>query len=132
MSESNLDVIAGVYRAFQAQDFGVVERYFHPDIEILQTTRLPWGGRHHGHEGAITFVSTLLAHVNPDVEVGRMFAAGDDVVVQSGRTRGKTVATGTPFDVPEVHVWRLRHGLVTRYEAYIDAPAIRGVLGLDG
>jgi uncharacterized protein len=131
MSESNLDVITGVYRAFQARDFGVVERYFHPDVEIVQTSQLPWGGRHHGHEGAITFFRTLLAHVEPDVEVERLFAAGDDVV-QIGHTRGKTVATGTPFDVTEVHVWRLRDGLVVRYEAYIDTPAMLGALGPAG
>jgi len=114
MAESNLEVITDVYRAFQNRDIGVVERLFHPEIEIVQTAELPWGGRHRGHQGALAFFTTLLAHVDTEVEVQSLFAAGADGV-QGGRTRGKTVRDSTPFDVPEVHVWHLRDGLVTWY-----------------
>jgi ketosteroid isomerase-like protein len=56
-----------------------------------------------------------------------LFAAGDHVV-QAGRTRGKALANGASFDIPEVHVWELRDGKVVRYQVYIDTPAMLDAL----
>jgi uncharacterized protein len=122
VSAADLDLVAQVYRAFEARDFTVINRLFDPDIEIHQTAELPWGGHHRGHSGAVEFFSTLLAHVDSKVVPERMFAAGDDVV-QVGRTVG-TTKQGDPFDVEEVHVWHLRSGLVVGLDAYIDTPAM--------
>lgn len=45
-----------------------------------------------------------------------------------GRTRGVVRATGTPFDVAEVHVFTLAGARVTGFEAYVDTPAMRAAL----
>jgi len=46
------------------------------------------------------------------------------------RTRGRALATGKRFDVPETHVWTIRDGKVTRFESYIDTKMMREALGL--
>ena len=42
-----------------------------------------------------------------------------------GDTRG---ARGAAFDVAIAHVWTVRDGRVSRFEAYIDTPAMREAL----
>ncbi|MFD3595618.1 nuclear transport factor 2 family protein [Nocardia sp. NPDC058640] len=123
MSHSNLDLIARVYRAFDDRDFSVIPRVFDPEIEINQAAELPWGGHHHGHEGAVEFFTTLLAHIDSKVTCEHLFAAGE-AVVQSGRTSGTTRTGATAFDVPEVHVWSLRGDRVVGFDAYVDTPAM--------
>jgi uncharacterized protein len=131
MPESNLDTIADVYRAFDSRYFTVIERFFDPAIVINQSPELPWGGVHRGHGGAVAFSTQLLRHVDSQAVTERLFAAGDDVVVQVGRTKGKAIASGMTFEIPEVHVWRLCAGRVVGFEAYIDTPAMLKALVAD-
>ncbi|WP_107655684.1 nuclear transport factor 2 family protein [Nocardia suismassiliense] len=129
MPPSSLDLIAQVYRAFDTRDFGVIPRLFAPDIDINQADELPWGGHHHGHAGAVRFFTTLLAHIDSTVISEQLFAAGD-AVVQVGRTTGMTIPDGIAFDLPEVHVWHVRDGLIAGYDAYIDTPAMLTALAV--
>jgi ketosteroid isomerase-like protein len=127
MHDDNLATVGRVYDAFKTRDMDVIQEIFAPDIAIWQSPELPWGGDHHGHDGAFTFFLTLLEHIESRVTTESLFAAGDHVV-QTGRTRGKVRANGAPFDIPEVHVWELRDGKVVRYQVYIDTPAMLAAL----
>ncbi len=80
------------------------------------------GGEYEGKDGAFTFFLKLVEHIESQVSTESLFAAGDHVV--SGRTRGKVLANGASFDIPEVHVWKLRDGKVVRFQVYIDTPAM--------
>lgn len=119
----NIATIQRVYDAFKTRDASVFQEVFAPDIRISQSPELPWGGEYEGHDGAFTFLLTLVEHIESEVTTESLFAAGDHIV-QTGRTRGKVVANGATFDVPEVHVWELRDGKVVRFQVYIDAPAM--------
>jgi ketosteroid isomerase-like protein len=125
--EDNLATIQRVYDAFQTRDADLIRDLFAPDIAIWQTPELPWGGDYHGHDGAFTFLLKLVEHIESQVTTESLFAAGDNVV-QTGHTRGKVVANGAPFVVPEVHVWELRGGKVIRFTVYIDTPAMLAAL----
>ena len=57
-----------------------------------------------------------------------MFEADGDVV-QFGRTRGTTVDTQTPFNVPEVHRWSIRDGKAVAAHFAIDTAAMLDALG---
>jgi uncharacterized protein len=92
---------------------------------------VPWGGEYEGHDGAFTFLLKLVEHIESQVTTDAMFAAGDHVV-QAGRTRGRVLANGATFDVPEVHVWELRDGKVVRFQVYIDTPAMLEALRSGG
>jgi uncharacterized protein len=127
MHDDNLDTIRRVYDAFKTRDIDVIQALLSPDITISQSPELPWGGVYQGHDGAFTFFLTLLEHIESQVTTESLFAAGDHVV-QTGRTRGKVLANGASFDIPEVHVWELRDGKVVRYQVYIDTPGMLDAL----
>ena len=118
-----VDVVRGVYEAFARRDAAAILAALDDSLEIFQTPLLPWGGSHRGLAGAQAFFGKLLAHIDSRVSVERFIEAGDDIVVV-GRTRGTVNATRRPFDVPIAHVWRIVDGRATRWEAYIDTPAM--------
>jgi ketosteroid isomerase-like protein len=102
----------------------------HPGIEIYQSSRLPWGGSYKGHEGFGEFLTKLTAAMESRVETERYNDDEEDHVVAVGRTRGRVLATGKRFDVPETHLWTIRDGRVIRFESYIDTKMMREALGL--
>ena len=99
-----------------------------PDVEIIQSTELPWGGNYLGHDGVKKFLTTLAEHIDSQVQVERMIDAGDKIAV-IGRTVGKARKTKLEFDVPIVHIWTMREGQVTRFEPYIDNATLLAALG---
>jgi uncharacterized protein len=124
---SNLDVVRGAYKAFERGDLPAVFATLAPDVEVYQSSEVPWGGLYRGHVQVQEFFIRLAAAVDSKVGVERFVEAGDQIV-QIGRTRGQARATGKTFDVPEVHVWTMRHGKVARFEAYVDHPAMLAAL----
>jgi len=127
----NIATVQRVYNAFTTRDAGVLQELLAPDIKISQSPELPWGGEYESHDGAFTFLLKLVEHIESQVTTDSMFAAGNHVV-QTGRTRGKVLANGATFDVPEVHVWELRDGKVVRFQVYIDTPAMLEALRSGG
>jgi len=123
----NVGIIQNIYEGFGRRDFGVIARYFDPDVEIYQTEALPWGGQYHGHEGVSMFFMKLLASIESHVEIGELIDAGDHVV-ETGRTRGQSRQTGEAFDVAEVHIWKLKDGKVVAFRAYIDTPSMAAAI----
>lgn len=94
-----------------------------PQIEVRQTTLLPWGGTYQGYQGIMSFANRLLEHVDSQVEPEEFVEAGEKVVAL-GYTRGYVKANGKEFNVRIVHVWTLKDGKAVRFEAYIDTPAM--------
>jgi ketosteroid isomerase-like protein len=123
MSLENQQLVEQIYRRMQERDFAVIPQCFDPEIEIYQSDVLPWGGRYRGFQGVANFFSRILENISSRVDTERFIDAGD-CIVQVGHTRGTANRTGCPFDVPEVHLWKVRHGKITSFEAYIDMTAM--------
>jgi ketosteroid isomerase-like protein len=119
----NIAAVQRVYDAMTTRDARALQDSFAPDVKISQSPEVPWGGEYEGLDGAFTFFLKLVEHIESQVTTESMFAAGDNVV-QTGRTRGRVLANGATFDVPEVHIWQLRDTKVVRFEVYIDTPAM--------
>ena len=117
--ERDLEKIEELYRAQQKRDFRSILMLMSPDVEIIQSTELPWGGSYLGHDGVKKFLTTLSEHIDSQVQVERLIDAGDKIAVV-GRTVGKTRKTKLEFDIPIVHIWTLNEGQVIRFEPYID------------
>ena len=126
MSASNLKLVRELYDAFARRVIPVVLAWLHPDVEMQQTELVPWGGRYRGHEGAREFFARVIGAIDSAVTIERFIDAGDHVAV--GRTRGRTREGGVAFDMAVVHVWTVRDGRITRFEVYIDTPAMREAL----
>lgn len=120
-------IVRAVYDAVNAGDAAGIVAHLSPDIRIAQTPDLPWGGEYEGLAGYAQFGKLLRQHIDSRVEVERMFAAGDDVVV-IGRTIGATKAKEAPFAVAIAHVLTVRKGKVVVARYFIDTPAMLAAL----
>jgi hypothetical protein len=125
---SAVEIVRSVYAAFDRGDLGAILAAVSPDAAVHQTPELPWGGHHLGHAGLQRFLGALTAHVQARFVPDTIFAAGHQVV-SVGHSRGTVRANGRAFEVAAVHVWTVVDERVTRFEAYIDTPAMRAALG---
>ncbi|MDB6079734.1 MAG: hypothetical protein JWO82_3481 [Akkermansiaceae bacterium] len=119
----NVQTVWQIYAAFQLRDLPTVFGLFSPEIEIVQSGELPWGGIYHGHTGAQQFMEKLTSHVTSAVLLERFIDAGDSVVA-IGRTQGTVNGNGQAFDVAIAHVWTLKDGLAVKAQYHIDHPAM--------
>ena len=126
--EQDTAVVLAVYEAFGRGDGAAIMALTAPEVTVQQSPAVPWGGTYEGHAGLGDFLAALTGHLDSRPESERLFGDGDGHVVQVGRTRGTVRATGAAFDVAEVHLWTVRDGLVHRFEAYLDTPAMRAAL----
>ena len=126
-----LEVVKQIYDAFGRRDVSKVLSLFSPDIEIVQSPELPWGGTYHGHAGTMEFFGKLTARINSTVVIDRYINAGD-VVVVIGSTTGTVNATGASYHVPIAHILKVREGLVVQVQFYIDNPTMLTALAVGG
>jgi ketosteroid isomerase-like protein len=124
---TNVELIRSVYAAYERRDFAYVFARVGSDLEIVQTTDLPWGGVHRGVEGAQAFFAKIAEHVDALPHAETLIPAGDDVAVV-GRLRGKAKKSGAEIDIPIVHVWTVRDGKFVKFQAWIDTPTMRAAI----
>ena len=126
--ERDVEKIEELYKAQQNRDIRSILMLMSPDIEIIQSTELPWGGHYTGHDGVKKFLTTIAEHIDSQVRIERMIDAGDKIAVV-GRTIGKARKTKLEFDVPVVHIWAMCEVQVIRFEPYIDNATMLAALG---
>ena len=117
----NMEVVRGIYRAMAQGDVSAMFERFAPDCVVAQDPRLPWGGRWQGHDGLVEFALPLVGLIDSQVHTDAIYESDDEHVVEFGHTVGATREHGTPFDVHQMHLWRLRDGLVTDAHFAIDS-----------
>jgi ketosteroid isomerase-like protein len=125
---SEIEVVRAVYAAFAARDIERILELLDPEFVITQDPALPWGGRHVGHDGFVQFALGLTGAIDSAVTIEALFAI-DGEVIQFGHTRGTARATGTTFDIPEVHRWTIRDGKAVTAHFAIDTAAMLEALG---
>ncbi|MGZ4758861.1 MAG: nuclear transport factor 2 family protein [Acidimicrobiales bacterium] len=125
---TEIDVVQRIYAAMADRDVGTLFELLDPGIVVTQDPRLPWGGRHVGHDGYATFGLALTGTIESAVTTEAIFMA-DDEVIQAGRTRGTVQANGATFDIPEVHRWTIRDGKAVGAHFAIDTAAMLEALG---
>ena len=124
---TDIEIVTQIYDALARRDFDTLFAVVDAECVITQDPALPWGGRHVGHDGFAAFGLALTGSIDSAVTTEAMFMADGDVF-QVGRTRGRTVATGTPFDIPEVHRWTIRDGKAIAAHFSIDTPTMLAAL----
>jgi ketosteroid isomerase-like protein len=131
MYRKPMQTVQELYDAFARRDFLEVFGLLSPDIEILQSQELPWGGLYRGHDGARQLFAKLGSHINSTLDIERLIDA-EEHVVAIGWTHGTVNATGASYRVPFAHVWRVRDGLVIQTQFFIDNPNMLEALRRDG
>jgi ketosteroid isomerase-like protein len=130
MSRENVEIVERLYEAFASRDVREILSRLAPEVEITQSTDLPWGGVYQGPDQFGLFFRNLTQHIHSTLTFERYLDSGDQVVA-IGRTQGTVAATGAPFDVPIVHLWRLREGKVLSFQPYIDNPEMQAALAVE-
>ena len=128
--ERDVETIKELYAAFEQRDEKRIVPLFSPEIEIVQSAELPWGGHYLGHTGLAEFLKKLLGHVDSRVVIEKFIDAGEHVVAV-GQTIGTTRATKIEFDVPVVHVWTVREGRIVRFQPFIDNATMLAALEIN-
>ena len=122
------EVVSQLYDAFGRRDLARVFSLLAAEVEISQSEELPWGGDYRGHDGARRFFGKLGSAIQSTLEIERLIDSGVHVVAV-GWTQGTVNANGASYRVPVVHVWKVRDGLVTQAQFFIDNPAMLEALG---
>ena len=130
MQRNPKQTVKELYDAFGRRDLPKVFSLLSPDIEIVQSEELPWGGVYRGHDGARQFFGKLGSHINSTLDLERLIGAGDHVVA-IGWTHGTVNATGANYRVPIAHVWLVRDGLVMQTQFFIEHPIMLEALSPD-
>jgi hypothetical protein len=120
----NVAVIRGFY---DAADVPAMLEFLDPQIEWRGPDSLPWGGTFRGHDGFREFFAIVVDQIADfRREKQQYLDAGERVVVlfrSVGRPKG-----GTGWDLPEVHVWRLRGGKAVSMDNYVDTATVLSTL----
>ena len=117
MSEqANLDLVGRLYDAFRRGDVSAVLNMLDPQAELRfeGASGIPWCGDWRGRDGWLRFFETLGQNLEEIKVSMEPFAAQGDNVVMSGRYQARVKRTGRKVDVPLVHLWTVRNGLVVR------------------
>ena len=119
-SKPNVAVVRGFY---QAVDVPAMLEFLDPQIEWRGPESLPWGGTFRGHDGVRKFFAIVADRIaEARREKQQYLDAGERVVVllrSIGRAKG-----GTGWDLPEVHVWTVRHGKAVSFDNYVDTAIV--------
>lgn len=116
-----IQIVEALYEGFRRRDLPAIFGLLSPDVELVQSDNLPWGGCYRGHEEARRFFGQLGSHINSTLAIDRLIDSGDHVAA-IGWTDGTVNATGAAYHVPIVHLWRVRDGRIVRAQFFIDHP----------
>jgi ketosteroid isomerase-like protein len=122
-----MQVVQSIYAAFHSRDIPKVFSLLSPDVHLVQSEELSWGGSYHGHVEARKFFAALTSHITTTVIVEKLIDSADHVVV-IGSTQGTVNATGKSFKVPVAHIWRVDDGLAVHAQFFIDNPTMLNAL----
>ncbi len=118
---SNIDIIKGLYQAFERGDINSVLDVLDPNVEWIESEGIPYGGTFIGREAVLNGVflkigadwDDFIAHVDEFLDAG-------DTIVTLGYDSGTYKATGKSMRAPTASVWTLKDGLVVKFVQYID------------
>ena len=118
------------YRFIAERDFDSLRELCDPDIEFIVADGFPSGGRWVGRDTVFDdfFPQSFNSWKRLVPEVDEIFAADGDAVAVRGRYVGSTRETGTPFDVPYVHLWRVRDERLIWLQQYVDTAVIQAAI----
>ena len=122
MSDSNTELISGLYAAFGRGDIPAILEMLDPDISWHAPLTLPHGGDFSGRDGVGGFFAGLGETWDGlELELEDLVGSGDRVVALA-RIQGTLRATGERTGYASAHCWTIRDGSIVRFDEYVDTP----------
>jgi uncharacterized protein len=133
MSVENVEIVRGVYDAWQRGDFEAALEPFHESVEWFgppDISRAGGGGAERGHEGVRRSVGRWMSTWEDHrFELRELIDFGDEVLTecwQQGRGRGSGVEVSEEI----FSVWTLRAGKIVRQRMFRDRAQALEAAGL--
>ena len=124
MSQSNLEIIQGLYAAFACGDVPAVLAAMAPDIvwnEAEHNLPLADGNPYIGPQAVLEGVFMRLGYdFDGFAVVPERYVAEGDHVVMTGRYAATAKATGQAVSPQVVHVWTFKDGSLAAFQQYVD------------
>ena len=124
-AQQNKQLVMDGYRLFQSGDIPGMMAYADDDAAWIgaDAESVPFAGSFHGKAEVGRFFSELLKTMQPTRFVIKDVIAENDKVVVLGEATWLVRSTGRTYDSQWVHVFTMRDGKVTRFEAHADTAA---------
>jgi ketosteroid isomerase-like protein len=118
MTQSDAELLRIGYEDFAAGDVPAVLAVFSEDITWYAPGRNPISGVYTGHDEVLGLFRSLgeRSAGTFHLDVQEIFDNGDGTVVVLTRELGER--NGAQLDSSSVHVWKLRDGKVTSFQAF--------------
>lgn len=123
MPASTVETVLILHAAFARKDMETIRGLIHPEIQVYQSSLLPWGGHYRGLAEFLEYTVKLGQSVEAAMEVERLIDAGERVVAV-GTVRGRVRGGGRSFALAAVQVWSFLEGRVVALETHLDTPAM--------
>jgi ketosteroid isomerase-like protein len=124
--QSELDVIRGLYSAFERGDVASVLAALAPQIVWIEAEGFPSGGTYTTPDAVLHKVFMRLgAEWEAFGAVPHEFVCQGQTVVAVGDYSGTCKATGKAFKAPFAHVWKLRGAAVVGFQQFTDTAVVQ-------
>jgi ketosteroid isomerase-like protein len=133
MSNSNVQIVQQLYEAFGRGDAPAILNTLDENVDwyfVGKAEDVPFAGHYQGHQGMITFFSTVAQTAEVHEFGPREIMAFDDKVLVLGHERVRVRATDRIFETDWAHLFTIQGGKIVRLREYYDtatmAAAFRG------
>ncbi|MDV2993807.1 MAG: hypothetical protein N4J56_003461 [Chroococcidiopsis sp. SAG 2025] len=137
MTRENVENVRRLFQAVEERDIAGVLAAYAPEIVIRDAESLPYGGVHHGLEGAKQHVEGAAQtwnHLQPPAErkMDAVFLDVEDYVIVLWRLKRLAASSGGKLDLPVVSVYKMRDGKILESQMfYSDTVAIQQFIESD-
>ena len=130
MSRENVDVVRGLFAAFNEANYGRCFDLIDPSVEWEDPASIPGAGVHRGHDGVRAwFARWLGAWDTFSIEGDELVDAGENVIVTE-RISGVGRTSGVRTEQAWVAIYTVRDGRVVRRRDYPDRGSALEAVGL--
>jgi ketosteroid isomerase-like protein len=125
----NLTIIQRLYAGLSENKPESLRELFSPEVEWIQSTGFPGGGRHLGFDAILreVFTKNRQAWNHWHADVHQWLEAGDTIVAL-GQYQGTHRDTGRSMIAAFAHVYDLQDGRIVRFRQFADTAQIREAL----
>ena len=129
MSQENVELVRGMWEAFNRRDFDVLRRLHHPQISWKTSVDDPDATTHHGREAVQGYLEDFIETFPLDSELQELFGLPDGRVFATTRFVGES-ASGVPIDYTLTVISTMEQGLLIHVEEYRDRAEALNAVGL--